>query len=148
MPEGRRSRGASLLDVLISATIFSTLLAIGLPSLARLKTPYAVRNTALQIEAALQLARQRAIARNTSYRVTFNSSAGTYVLEQNTGGNTWVADGATQKVPYGVSLGTIPTNPVFDTRGTLPAAINVPVSMSGAHSRTVTINVLGKTTIS
>lgn len=148
MPELRRSRGASLLDVLIAATIFSTLLAIGLPSLARLKTPYAVRNTALQIEAALQLARHRAITTNSSYRVTFNSSAGTYVLERNTGGNTWVADGATMMLPYGISLGTIPTNPVFDTRGTLPAAVTIPVSMSGAHSRTVTINVLGKTTIS
>jgi hypothetical protein len=37
---------------------------------------------------------------------------------------------------------------MFTTRGTLAAAVTVPVTMTGATTRTVSVNVLGKTSIS
>jgi hypothetical protein len=45
-------------------------------------------------------------------------------------------------------LGTLtPGNPIFDTRGMLAANTSVPVTVTGAGTKTVTINVLGRTTI-
>jgi len=143
-----KSRGASLLDVLIAAAIMLVLLAIGVPNMARLRSPYALSGATRQIAADLQAARQRAIARNVRYRVNFDPAHASYTIEREQAGN-WVADSAPQPLPTGATLGTItPNNPIFDTRGMLAAQVSVPVSVYGSGTRTVTVNVLGKTTIS
>jgi len=143
-----KSRGATLLDVLIAAAIMLVLFAIGVPNLSRLRSPYTLTGATRQIAAGLQAARQRAIARNVSYRVNFNAAQGSYTIERSVAGS-WVADSAPQPLPTGAQLGTVsPGNPVFDTRGMLGAQVTVPVTVSGSGTRTVTINVLGKTTIS
>jgi len=143
-----KSRGTTLLDVLIAAAIMLVLFAIGVPNLSRLRSPYTLTGATRQIAADLQAARQRAIARNVSYRVNFNAAQGSYTIERSEAGN-WVADSAPQPLPTGAQLGTVsPGNPVFDTRGMLGAQVTVPVTVSGSGTRTVTINVLGKTTIS
>jgi|SRR5206468_2600821 len=141
------TRGVSLLEILIATAIFASLLGIGLPRLSRLRAPYALAGATRQVAAAMQAARMRAIARNVRYRVNFNASAGTYTLEREVGG-TFVADSAPQKLPAGASFGTVsPGNPVFSTTGMVNAQVTVPVSVTGSGTRTVTINVLGKTTI-
>ena len=127
-----------------------TLLGMGLPRLARMRTPNAIDGAARQIAAAAQVARQRAIARNVSYRMNFDTSARTYTIQRANGAN-WVneADLPAQTLPTGVQIGTLsPGNPVFTARGTLAQQVTVPLTITGARSRTVTINVLGKTTIS
>ncbi len=124
------------------------LLAVGVPNLSRLRSPYALAGATRQIAADLQATRLRAIARNVSYRVNFDVAHGSYTIERSQAGS-WVADSAPQPLPRGTQLGTVsPGNPVFDTRGMLPAQVTVPITVSGSGSRTVTVNVLGKTTIS
>jgi hypothetical protein len=60
-----------------------------------------------------------------------------------------VTEGARQRLPAGARLGVItPGNPVIDTRGMLAADVTIPVIATGATTRSVTINVLGRTTIS
>ena len=131
-------------------TIFGVVMAIGLPNMVNMRKPYKVRGAAQQVAADLQLARQRAIARSARYRVHFDTAAGTWTLERETSpdSDSWTADGSPQPLPTGVSFGAIsPANPIFTTRGTLTAAVTVPVTMSGAQTRTVSVNVLGKTQI-
>ncbi len=143
-----KSRGTTLLDVLVAAAIMLVLFAIGVPNLSRLRSPYTLAGATRQIAADLQAARQRAIARNVRYRVNFDAAHASYTIEREQAGN-WVADSAPQPVPQGAQLGAVlPGNPVFDTRGMLGAQVTVPVTVSGSGTRTVTINVLGKTTIS
>ena len=144
----RKSRGTTLLDVVIASGIMLVLLAVGVPNLSRLRSPYALAGATRQIAADLQATRLRAIARNVSYRVNFDVAHGSYTIERSQAGS-WVADSAPQPLPRGTQLGTVsPGNPVFDTRGMLAAQVTVPVTVSGSGSRTVTVNVLGKTTIS
>jgi len=144
----RKSRGTTLLDVVIASGIMLVLLAVGVPNLSRLRSPYALAGATRQIAADLQATRLRAIARNVSYRVNFDVAHGSYTIERSQAGS-WVADSAPQPLPRGTQLGTVsPGNPVFDTRGMLPAQVTVPITVSGSGSRTVTVNVLGKTTIS
>jgi prepilin-type N-terminal cleavage/methylation domain-containing protein len=145
----RRSRGASLIEVLTASAILALLLAIGLPNTVALRQPYLARAASRQIEADLQRARMRAIGRNARYRVNF-TAGGRYTIERETApnSNAWVAEGGTQAIPRGATLGAIaPNNPIFDTRGMLAADVSVPVAASGGHTRTVTVNVLGQTTI-
>ena len=144
----RKSRGTTLLDVVIASGIMLVLLAVGVPNLSRLRSPYALAGATRQIAADLQATRLRAIARNVSYRVNFDVAHGSYTIERSQAGS-WVADSAPQPLPRGTQLGTVsPGNPVFDTRGMLAAQVTVPITVSGSGSRTVTVNVLGKTTIS
>ena len=144
----RKSRGTTLLDVVIASGIMLVLLAVGVPNLSRLRSPYALAGATRQIAADLQATRLRAIARNVSYRVNFDVAHGSYTIERSQAGS-WVADSAPQPLPSGAQLGTVsPGNPVFDTRGMLAAQVTVPITVSGSGSRTVTVNVLGKTTIS
>jgi len=143
----RCSRGTSILEILIATGVLMTLLAIGLPQLSTVRAPYILVGTARQITAAVQAARQRAIARNVRYRVTFVASPPAYTVERDNGG-TWVADLPLQRLPSGAILGSVtPGNPVFDTRGMLAAAVTVPITVTGAGTKTVTVNVLGKTAI-
>jgi Tfp pilus assembly protein FimT len=142
-------RGTTLLEVLTATAIMITLLGIGVPQLARLRAPYALASASRQIASDLQTARMHAIARNTRYRVAFNASAKTYVLEREAAPNNFVAEGGTQTLPAAATLTSAsPANPIFDTRGLLAADVSVSVSVPGSGTKTVTINVLGRTTIS
>jgi hypothetical protein len=143
----RGERGFTLLEAIMATAISLIVLGIGIPNLARLRSPYALRGATRQIVADLAAARQRAIARNVRYRVSFNSVNNTYTVEREQGGG-FVADGAPQPLPRGAQLGAVvPGSPVFDTRGMLLADVTVPVTVAGSGTRTVTINVLGRTTI-
>lgn len=138
----------SLLEVLTATAIFATLLGIGIPNLQRLRGPYSLTSATRQVVADLQATRQRAIARNARYRVNFDAAAGAYTLERETAPNNFVVDSALQKLPHGATIGTVnPGNPIFDTRGMLAAQVTVPISVNGTGSRTVTLNVLGRTAI-
>jgi len=143
----RDSRGFTLLEVMVTVSIALIVLAIGIPNFVRLRAPYALSGATRQIAADLDAARQRAIARNTRYRVTFNALTQSYTIERENAG-AFVPDSAPQPLPRGAQLGTVtPGNPIFDTRGMLAAAVSVPVTVTGSGTRTVAINVLGKTTI-
>ena len=146
-----RSRGHSFIEVLTATVVMATVLAIGLPNMVNLRKPYKVIGATRQLAADLQVARQRAIARNARYRISFNTTANTWRLERETApsSNTWTPDGGAQSLPSGAAFGSISgASSVFNSRGMLSAAVSVPVTMSGAHTRTVNVNVLGKTSIS
>jgi prepilin-type N-terminal cleavage/methylation domain-containing protein len=146
--QARGTRGYSFMEVLIAMAIAALLLAIGIPRFTRVRAPYLVAGATRQIEAHVQATRQHAIARNRSYRLNFNVTNNTSTIERLVGG-VWQIEGARQQLPAGARLGAItPGNPVIDTRGMLAADVTIPVLATGATTRSVTINVLGRTTIS
>ena len=140
----RRQRGTSLIEVLTATAIFGMVLAIGVPNLVRLRAPYASVNAARQIAADLQAARLRAIARNARVRVIFGADA--YRVEREEGG-AWIADGGTVPLPGTATVAVAPDDPVFDSRGMLAAPVTLTVGAPQAHDHTVSINVLGHTTV-
>lgn len=143
----RRTRGTTILEALSATAITAALLAVGVPNFRRLGMPWALHAATRQVATDLVAARLRAIARNVRYRVTFDQPHGRYTLERETTPNAFTPDGAPQLLPAGVALGVIaPGNPIFDTRGLLTSTLTVPITSSaGAH--TVTMNVLGYTSI-
>ena len=143
----RRTRGYSLLELLIASAILGSLLALGVPQLSRMRAPYAADGAAKRIKADLQMARQQAIARNVRYRVNFGTTS--YTVEREVAPGNFAAATALMKLPTGTSLtAPNPSNPIFDTRGMLVGNVTLTVTTTNATTRTITINVLGKTTIS
>jgi type II secretory pathway pseudopilin PulG len=136
----------TLLEVLVTMALFTVLYAIAVPNLQAMRAPYALESATYQVASHLNLARQRAIARNARYRVVF-SPAG-YHLEREVSPNTYATDSATFAPPHEVVIGTAsPANPVFNSRGKLAANVSIPISVQGVGTKTVTTNVLGHTTI-
>ena len=142
----RRCAGATLLEMLVAIGIMAILLGIGVPNLQRLRGPYALRSAGRQIVADLQMARQRAITRNARIRVAYAPDG--YILERETSPGSWTTDSAYMPLPHPAAVGTVdPGNPIFDTRGMLATDVTVPITVDGTGTRTVTINVLGRTTL-
>jgi hypothetical protein len=144
----RRDAGTTLLEVLTASSLMVVLAAIAVPNFRALGAPWVLRSAAFQLSADLQGARLAAISRNVRYRVRFDTAANSYTVERETVPNTFVADRGVQKLPGGTSIGSVAVNPIFDTRGMLAAPVTVPVMATGGRSKTVTVNVLGKATIS
>ena len=136
-----------MLEVLTATALMAVLLGVGVPNLVLLRAPYAISGAAQQVATDLQVARQRAIARNTRYRVNVDTAHATYTLQRETTTNTFVVDGGVQTLPHGVHITVSPGNPIFDSRGLLAANLTMQLTMTGAHTRTVTANVLGRTAI-
>lgn len=81
-----RSRGFSLIEVLIVVAITLVIIALAAPQLRTAVNNYRINGTARQIQAVAQLARVKATSGNTRYRVHRDTdaatSAGTYELQR------------------------------------------------------------------
>jgi len=141
----RGQDGFSFIELLVTMTLITIIFAMAIPNFRELGAPYAVAQAASQVAGDFQATRMRAIARNASYRFTYDSSTQTYAMERLEGGN-WIAERRSQ-LPQGVTVGTVATTPTFNSRGILNAAVDIPLTANG-HTKTVNVNVLGKTTIS
>ena len=136
----------TLLEVLVACAVVAVLYAIAVPNLQAMRAPYALEGTAYQVAAHIDMARQRSIARNARHRVVFTTSG--YHLERETTPNNFEVASGTFPPPHGVVIGTpSPGNPTFNTRGMLAGEITLPLSVDGGGTKTVTINVLGRSKI-
>jgi Tfp pilus assembly protein FimT len=132
------------MEVLMATALIAILYAVAVPRFRELQGPYASRSAAAQVASAFQAARMRAIATNSNVRLTYNSSTKTYTIDRQNGAS-WTTEVANQ-MPTGVTLSASGT-PQFSRTGVLNGDFTVTVSAYGT-TRTVNINVLGKTTIS
>jgi len=138
--------GMTLIEVLVAMALFAVLYAIAVPNLQAMRAPYALESATYQVASHLNMARQRAIARNQRYRLVF--ATGSYHMEREASPSSFVNDSATFAMPDGVVIGSPnPSDPIFNSRGMLAANVSVTVSMAGVGTKTVTTNVLGHTTI-
>jgi Tfp pilus assembly protein FimT len=149
-----RERGLSLIDLLTGIAIGALLLGLAVPNFRVIGRPWRMDAGVRQVAAEIGAARMRSISRNQRHRIRFPTTANptqaqnAYVIERETSPGTFVEERGLQTLPSGMEFGTIATNPVFDTRGMLGATVTIPIVQQGGSSKTVTVNVLGQTTIS
>ncbi|MBU1699760.1 MAG: GspH/FimT family pseudopilin [Candidatus Eisenbacteria bacterium] len=72
--------------------IMAVVLGTALPNFVDHQRRNKVETSAENLAARLKLARQKAIARRTKYRLTLNTVSGTYQLDRRETGGAWVAD--------------------------------------------------------
>ena len=126
-PPAARSRGFSLIELMVVLTIAGILLTMAVPNFTRLTSRDRVETAAYDVHRNLILARQKALARRTPYRVTV-LSGGTAVRIERKESSNWVSDPAEDLVIHeSVSLETTfggnPSNLdlVIEPQGTLLA---------------------------
>lgn len=146
-PKDAAERGTTLLEALIVCSLVALITAIAVPTSRSLRAPFAVRSATRQVEADLQTARMRAITRSARYRLAFNNAGTGYLVQRETSTNTFATEGGLQRLPSGVTLNGVTGTALFDTRGMTAAGASISLRADGAHTKTVTLNVLGQTTI-
>ena len=141
----RRQRGFSFIEVIVTMTVLGIVLAMAIPNFRAVGSSYALGQAASQVSADFQSTRMRAIAVNSNMRFTYDATTRTYFMERLNNGN-WVVERRSQ-LPTGVTVGTVASTPTFNSRGMLVQAVSIPLLLNG-KTKTVSINVLGQTTIS
>jgi len=101
----RLNRGFSLIEMMVVLLIMAIVLGVALPNFVDHQKRNKVETAAENIAARFRLARQKAIARRTKYKLTLNDTNGTYLLERRLNGGTWVADPPDPfQIPDGIDL--------------------------------------------
>jgi Tfp pilus assembly protein FimT len=142
----RRTRGTSLMDVLVGIVIAGVLMGIAVPTIPALMDPYRLSFAARVVASELSAARMKAIAQNRRHRLNFDTTAGTYQLQVETAANTWTAVSGVRGLPSGCTFGAIDSPPTFDTQGQLGQAYDIALH-SASQTKTVSVNILGNVKI-
>jgi Tfp pilus assembly protein FimT len=143
----RRTRGATIIDLLVGVGLTAVVLGTAIPNLRALTEPYTLDTASRVVAADFTVARMRAIAQNRRHRIVFDDDARWWEVQAETAPNSFTVVGARRTLPVGADFGSINSNPTFDTRGMLAAAFSLDVRGDG-RKRTVSVNVLGDTTVS
>ncbi|HIJ60291.1 MAG TPA: prepilin-type N-terminal cleavage/methylation domain-containing protein, partial [Nitrospirae bacterium] len=75
-------KGFSLVELLVTIGIIAVVAAIAIPQLQRYATNSRLKSAARDIMGDVFLYKERAIAENRQYRITFNIANNTYSIEQ------------------------------------------------------------------
>src|SRR6185436_11374592 len=132
--------------LLMTMTILGIVLAMAIPNFRAVGSSYSLGQAASQVSADFQSTRMRAIAVNAQMRFMYDATTRTYSMERQNLLGAWVIERRSQ-LPTGVTVGTVATTPTFNSRGMLLQAVSIPLLLNG-KTKTVNVNVMGKTTIS
>ncbi len=83
--------GFTLPELMMVLAVMAILVAMAIPNFARMTARDRVEVSAYDLQRRVALARQKAIAKRTQYRVVFDPAASTYTIECYRGG-TWIPD--------------------------------------------------------
>jgi type II secretion system protein H len=102
-------RGVTLIELVVVIAIIAIGAVLVVPGIGPWIANYRLRTATRDITSTLRVAQMRAVSNNTNYQVSFNTGAGTYILQRNSGG--WVDEGAAQTLPTGIRINDpAPTN--------------------------------------
>jgi type II secretory pathway pseudopilin PulG len=132
----RHSGGYTLTELLVLVGIIGIVLGTGVPSFFSALPSLRLSSAARQVATDLHLARIRAIAQNTSYTVTFNTSTATYTFGSDSRNLTDLFPGITIAAA---------SNPTFTSRGTA-GAVAIQLS-NGTAQKYICVKVVGRVNI-
>lgn len=78
----KNNKGFTLIELIITIAILGIVLAIAAPNFTRYRDNTNLREAARDISSDIQLYKQRAVAENAPYTITFNSGTNDYVIRK------------------------------------------------------------------
>ncbi len=149
----KRQDGFTILETLVTATIFGVLTAIAIPNISSSLTAHQMTAGLRRTVGVIRVARSVAISRNQQARISRSNGNKTLTVETApNGGSTWTSVG-TPIVLDGVSVSSLsPSSGIlFDNKGTLGTVTNgvtVTVQSTSGATKTISIGLLGGVEIS
>lgn len=138
-------KGFSALELSVSVLLISLVVAFALPDPDDSLSAFRIHSAARELTSDLALARMKAIAKNTSFRVSFNTTADTYVVEEDVAG-TWQPATATRNMPQGIDLVSA-SNAVFQSTGVVQNSVTVYLMNPQSQTMTVVVSQAGRAKI-
>ncbi len=137
-----RSRGFSLIELLVCVSILGIVSSLAAPSLGAMYQNYQMKAVARQLVTDLQLARMRAISQKLDYKVTFDGANNRYRVMQ---GATVIFTRNISDYSRGVSLADNFTNDlvIFSPTGLASGTGTTTFSASGLTSTRVMVTPVG-----
>ncbi len=135
---GSSSRGFSLIELMITLTIFGMLIGLGIPSYSRYSQTQRLRGTSENLVQTIQLQRARAMANGQSVTINFNTAA--------PAGWTCMSAGRSirTRLPVGVEYGSaIPNSLVLTRDGRVNTSGTVVFTNRSGNSDTVSVQLSG-----
>jgi prepilin-type N-terminal cleavage/methylation domain-containing protein len=102
-------RGVTLLELVVVFAIIAIGAVLAVPNIGPWIANYRLRTATRDITSTLRVAQMRAVSNNINYRVSFDTGAGTYILQRSTGG-LWLDEGTAQTLPTGIRIDPAPVN--------------------------------------
>lgn len=97
--------GITLIELIIVMVIIAISATFIIPSIGSWIPHYRLRSATRDVVSILRLAQMKAVSTNMEYRVKFNQSEGSYILQyRTTSGGSWVNDGEEKKLPTGIQI--------------------------------------------
>lgn len=100
-------RGITLIELIIVMVIIGIGATLMAPGISSWLPRYRLRNATREVASALRLAQLKAISTNTTYRVSFDATAGNFILQYQDSGGGFVNDDAAGSLPPGVRIHNI-----------------------------------------
>ena len=153
-----KARGFTILELVVTVALLAIVLLIAIPNFHRITVNSNLKTAARDLVADFNALRERALAENREYRLSFNGNQ--YTLEACTDATTpcaaWgppPAGVATPKSPASIASDITLTSHfggpvIFLTRGTVNQAGNVVLTNGRVSTATITCNISGRTSVS
>jgi type IV fimbrial biogenesis protein FimT len=135
-----REKGFTITELMIVIAIMGVLTAVATPNMSRWLTSIRMASATREIASTLQLARVKAITKNTNVRINFDTTANTYQMQQRDSVNltTWNNVENAKKLPTGIQFVSVTGNPITFQSGrgsTLPSN-NGTITIQNAQGKT------------
>jgi Tfp pilus assembly protein FimT len=149
IPDHRvRECGASLIDVLITVTIATVVLAVAIPGARSALEMQRLDASASKLASKLMDARMNAVKRNRQAWLLINSSARTLQVQTTDSSGSTINVGGAEPLSSGVSVGSTPSQVTFTSLGRLAAAQTMTLTGTATgRTKSVTVSVVGQISV-
>lgn len=140
-------KGLSLVEIMITLSIFAILASIAIPSFQRFAVNADLRNAARSVATDFFLYKEHAIAESRPYRILFNTGDHSYQIQEPPGTPILTKELTSFRHDIAISgSGTTKTDYTIQPRGTVEPG-RVRLINSRGSTATIIINITGKTSV-
>ncbi len=137
-----KARGFTVIELIITMALLAVLILIAIPSFHRISVNGNLKTAARDLIADFNFLREKAMAENTQFDLTFNVGSNSYTVVPASG----LPNGGKSPASIASDIYLTPGTPVtFLTRGTLSQAGSVALTNSRGSTATITYNLSGRT---